>query len=217
MPIPPPHWVSFDANKTQGIDLLGLRAPVQAIGNNLLNGLTSVTPKLRYLSVLTWVVWRYAEGRLPDSRPAFMRFAAAQEAAIVMANLVHDRTTLALIGRRQSEVIRRFEPPHLSVRRPRLPFTGFQRNAACRWRWPLTRLSARRATDRNWQSGGSLNAFRAATSNSLAERCVSMSFPSARKASSSTRSFHPAQSTMLKIAASRLLRCCFGSAPKRGR
>jgi hypothetical protein len=98
MPIPPPDWVSFDANKTQGLDLLGLRAPVQAIGNNLLNGLTSVTPKLRYLSVLSWIVWRYAEGRLPDSWPAFMRFAAAQEAVIVMANLVHDRTTLALIG-----------------------------------------------------------------------------------------------------------------------
>ena len=59
MPIPPPDWITFDANKTRGLDLLGLRAPVQEIGNGLLNGLTSVTPKLRYLSVLSWIVWRY--------------------------------------------------------------------------------------------------------------------------------------------------------------
>jgi len=98
MQIPPPDWVSFDANKTQGLDLLGLRAPVQAKSNQLLNGLTSVTPKLRYLSVLTWVIWRYTECRLPDHRSDFIRFAAAQEAAIVMANLVHDRTTLGLVG-----------------------------------------------------------------------------------------------------------------------
>lgn len=49
MPAPTPDWVSFDASKTQGLDLLlGLRAPVQATGNELTNGLTSVTPKLRY-------------------------------------------------------------------------------------------------------------------------------------------------------------------------
>jgi hypothetical protein len=57
-PIPAPDWIIFDANKTQGLDLLGLRAPAQEIGNSLLNGLTSVTPKLRYLSVLSWIVWR---------------------------------------------------------------------------------------------------------------------------------------------------------------
>lgn len=102
MGVPPPEWVSYEGSKAQGLDLLGLRAPVQAIGNHLLNGLTSVTPKLRYLSVLSWVVWRYLEGRLPDRWSDFRAFAAAQEAAIVMANLLHDRThertSLRLIG-----------------------------------------------------------------------------------------------------------------------
>jgi hypothetical protein len=32
MPQPAPDWISFDADKTEGLDLLGLRAPVQAIG-----------------------------------------------------------------------------------------------------------------------------------------------------------------------------------------
>ncbi len=98
MPIPAPDWITFDAKKAQGLDLLGLRAPVQAIGNELLNGLTSVTPKLRYLSVLSWVIWRYAEARLPDDWTVFREFAAAQEAVIVMANVLRDRTTLNLVG-----------------------------------------------------------------------------------------------------------------------
>jgi len=98
MPPPVPEWITFDTPKTQGLDLLGLRAPVQAIGNELLNGLTSVTPKLRYLSVLCWVIWRYAEARLLDDWTAFREFAAAQEAVIVMANVLHDSTTLNLVG-----------------------------------------------------------------------------------------------------------------------
>jgi hypothetical protein len=85
MLIPAPDWITFDASKTQGLDLLGLRGPVQQIGNGLLNGLTSVTPKLRYLSVLSWIVWRYAEARLPDDDNAFTEFAAAQARAGVAA------------------------------------------------------------------------------------------------------------------------------------
>jgi hypothetical protein len=98
MPIPPPDWVAFDAHKTQGLDLLGLRAPVQQISNHLLNGLTSVTPKIRYLSVLSWIVWRYNEAKQPNDWGAFSQFAAAQEAVIVMANVLRDRSILQLVG-----------------------------------------------------------------------------------------------------------------------
>src|SRR5271156_4746077 len=77
---PVPDWVSFDAVKTTGLDLLGLRAPVQQISNELFNGVTTITPKLRYLSVISWVLWRYSQARLPDKKSSFMEFAAAQEA-----------------------------------------------------------------------------------------------------------------------------------------
>lgn len=53
MPQAAPDWVSFEADEIEGLDLLGLRAPVQAIGNELFNGVTTVTPKLRYLSFLS--------------------------------------------------------------------------------------------------------------------------------------------------------------------
>lgn len=94
-----PDWVDFDADKTTGLDLLGLRAPVQSIGNNLLNGLTSVTPKLRYLSVLTWISWKYAQLRMPDDWASFRSFAEQQEAMIVLANVTHDPAILRLVGK----------------------------------------------------------------------------------------------------------------------
>ncbi|XUJ32302.1 hypothetical protein ACQ5SK_27110 [Bradyrhizobium japonicum] len=66
MSVPIPDWVSFDAVQTAGLDLLGLRAPVQAIGNDLFDGVTTVTPKLRYMSLISWMIWRYAQARLPE-------------------------------------------------------------------------------------------------------------------------------------------------------
>ena len=40
-----PDWVSFEAEKTEGLDLLGLRAPVQRIGNDLFDGITTVSKR----------------------------------------------------------------------------------------------------------------------------------------------------------------------------
>ena len=56
---------------TEGLDLLGLRAPVQRIGNDLFDGITTVTPKVRYLSVLTWIIHRYSQERLPNGWSQF--------------------------------------------------------------------------------------------------------------------------------------------------
>ena len=36
----PPSWVEKEAQEITGLDLLGLRAPVNAIGNALLDGVT---------------------------------------------------------------------------------------------------------------------------------------------------------------------------------
>jgi hypothetical protein len=95
---PAPDWISFDADKTEGLDLLGLRAPVQQIGNQRFDGVTTVTPKLRYLSVLTWIIWRYSEARLPDAWQPFERFVEAQEAMIVLANRLKSRDIGNLVG-----------------------------------------------------------------------------------------------------------------------
>ncbi|HZT26569.1 MAG TPA: hypothetical protein VFA57_12770 [Pseudolabrys sp.] len=95
---PAPDWISFEADKTEGLDLLGLRAPVQQIGNQRFNGVTTVTPKLRYLSVLTWIIWRYSHARLPNAWRPFERFIEAQEALIVLANRLKSREIGNLVG-----------------------------------------------------------------------------------------------------------------------
>ena len=95
---PAPDWISFEADKTEGLDLLGLRAPVQQIGNQRFDGVTTVTPKLRYLSVLTWIIWRYSQARLPDAWRPFERFIEAQEAMIALANRLKSRDIGNLVG-----------------------------------------------------------------------------------------------------------------------
>lgn len=98
MNIPVPDWVSFEADKTGGLDLLGLRAPVEVLGNRLFDGVTTVTPRLRYMSLICWIIWRYAQAKLPDERSSFFDFAALQESAFVMANRSRSRLVTKLVG-----------------------------------------------------------------------------------------------------------------------
>lgn len=76
--IPAPSWVNTGAVIAEGLDLLGLRQPVQAIGGSLLDGITSVTSIIRYLSYSCWLLYRYAEAMLPDSYKEFSVFARNQ-------------------------------------------------------------------------------------------------------------------------------------------
>ena len=96
--IPAPSWVSTGAEIADGLDLLGLRQPVQAIGGNLLDGVTSVTPTIRYLSFSCWLLYRYAEARLPDTYKDFSAFAQRAEAALVMGNLLAHGRVGGLVG-----------------------------------------------------------------------------------------------------------------------
>jgi hypothetical protein len=103
MSVPAPDWVSsFEGDKSDGVDLLGLRAPVQALGNELFDGVTTVTPRLRYMSVISWAVWRYAQARLPEDRSSFFEFTAAQESAFVMANRSKNRSLIQLVGAKKA-------------------------------------------------------------------------------------------------------------------
>lgn len=96
--IPAPSWVNTGAVIAEGLDLLGLRQPVQAIGGSLLDGITSVTPTIRYLSYSCWLLYRYAEARLPDSYKEFSVFAQRAEAALVMGNLLANGWIGGLVG-----------------------------------------------------------------------------------------------------------------------
>lgn len=96
--IPAPTWINTGAKIADGLDLLGLRQPVQAIGGELLDGITSVTPTIRYLSFSCWLIHRYAEARLPDRWKDFLAFAHRAEAALVMGNLLANDWIGGLVG-----------------------------------------------------------------------------------------------------------------------
>lgn len=94
----PPDWISSGAVITGGLDLLGLRRPVQAIGLSLLDGVTTVTPSVRYLSFRAWLIHRYGQSARADSLQAFNDFAARVESALVFGNLIEDPSIGGLIG-----------------------------------------------------------------------------------------------------------------------
>lgn len=93
-----PSWITSGAYITGGLDLLGLRLPVQSIGGSLLDGITTVTPSVRYLSFRAWLIHRYGQTGQPDSLQSFTNFAARIESALVLANLAQDRSIGGLIG-----------------------------------------------------------------------------------------------------------------------
>lgn len=93
-----PAWVTSGAAPTQGVDILGLRAVVQGVGGELLDGITTVTPTVRYLGLRIWVARRYALARLPATDDAFNDFSGRVEAAVAIGNLLVNRSTPGLVG-----------------------------------------------------------------------------------------------------------------------
>lgn len=96
--IPPPGWVTSGAKLTRGLDIVGLRLPVQNIGSTLLDGITTVTPTVRYLGLRTWVARRYALAKLPNDATSFSAFAGRVEAAVAIGNLLVDSSMPGLVG-----------------------------------------------------------------------------------------------------------------------
>lgn len=95
-----PGWVEFAPNSVGGQDVLGLRLPVQAIGLSLLNAVTTISPKIRYLSFRTFIAdaYRTAPGPPPDSYSAFMSFAVSAEAAFALGNTLVNPEATNVVG-----------------------------------------------------------------------------------------------------------------------
>lgn len=96
--ISPPGWVDCEAKPNEGLDLLGLRNPVQRIGNAILNGITSITPNIRYLSLRSWIIWRFSQSGLPASWKSFQDFSNRVECAITLGNVLVGDTSTAIVG-----------------------------------------------------------------------------------------------------------------------
>ena len=84
----------------RGLDLTGLRLPVQSIGNDLLNGITTITPSVRYVSFYSWIVLSYLSARRPDNWDVFRSFAEPVETAIAIGNILKNRQVTGVVGAR---------------------------------------------------------------------------------------------------------------------
>jgi len=95
---PAPEWVELGAKPNRGLDLTGLRLPVQAIGNSLLDGITTITPSVRYVSFYSWIALSYLNSRGPDNWRSFRSFAEPTETAIAIGNILRNRQVTGVVG-----------------------------------------------------------------------------------------------------------------------
>lgn len=95
---PAPQQVVTPWSDSRGQDLLGLRAPAERIALGLMNGVTTISPLIRYLGFRSWVIRRYTDLRGPDDRNAFNAFAGKCEAALVLGHKFAGLPTLRMVG-----------------------------------------------------------------------------------------------------------------------
>lgn len=93
-----PELVVTSAIPSSGMDLLGLRSPAESVSYSMLDGITTVTPNVRYLTIRAWIIFRYAELRGLEDKKNFMAFANKIECMLVLGNLLNDPSTPYLIG-----------------------------------------------------------------------------------------------------------------------
>ena len=115
--MPDPEWVYSGANPVHGLDLLGLRLPVQVLGNALFDGVTTITPSVRYLSVLCWTIHVYGNARRPDSWEDFTEFAARVEAAVAVGNMLVEDTIVGIIGATEARKLAGAEDDPIALRK----------------------------------------------------------------------------------------------------
>lgn len=110
-----PAWIDSGSELTDGLDLLGLRLPVQTIGLSLLDGVTTVTPSIRYMAFRAWLIYKYGESHLPDSLQRFTDFSAYAESALVLANVSQKRSMNGLVGSDEAIVRLDGKASHVSL------------------------------------------------------------------------------------------------------
>ncbi len=101
--LPHPQWVDIGNPSERGLDLLGLRNPVQNIGNIFLDGITTITPAIRYVSFRAFAAYAYARAKLPDDWELFRDFAEKMEAAIAFGNILSDVQASGILGTNEAK------------------------------------------------------------------------------------------------------------------
>lgn len=112
-----PDWIENQAKPTDGIDILGLRFPVQAISGGLLNGITIASPRIRYLSIRSWIIKSFGESGLPNNDKSFSEFAGRLESALAIGLVLANRSQLYIPGSTRAGNIIDEETDSISIER----------------------------------------------------------------------------------------------------
>lgn len=86
--------------ETRGLDLLGLRAPAESVAVSLMNGVTTISPLVRYLGLRAWTIHRYAVLGGLNSSDDLRRFAGKVEAAVAYSNELREAPASGAVGGR---------------------------------------------------------------------------------------------------------------------
>jgi len=97
-----PEIIEAEFRLSDGNDLLGLRLPAEIISNGQLDGITTVTPTVRYFSIISWMIKRYFELKGQDNYACFYQFAKKIETAVVVGNILQNKQVQQLVGIREA-------------------------------------------------------------------------------------------------------------------
>ena len=92
-------WRPIENGYSSGLDFLGLAAPIERILDAETSGITNVTARARYFSIVPWYYWKYTqlggEGSAADQR----RFAIGFEMLLAYANIAWlEKTEVSMSG-----------------------------------------------------------------------------------------------------------------------
>ena len=93
-----PEWAIDDAKIFDGLDLLGLRNVAQTISNHCLNGITTISPQVRYLGIRSWFIHLYEKCGLADSYSPFLDFCSKIESAVAIGSILYKPNIVGVVG-----------------------------------------------------------------------------------------------------------------------
>ena len=93
-----PKWAIDETNTAGGLDLLGLRNVAQTISNHCLNGITTISPQVRYLGIRSWFIQIYEKCGLADSYSPFLDFTSKIESTVAIGTILYKPNIVGVVG-----------------------------------------------------------------------------------------------------------------------
>jgi hypothetical protein len=112
-----PKLVICEISQTRGLDLLGLRISAENRALKMLDGVTTITPLVRYLGLRCWLIKQYSKVGGMKNWDDFIAFACKIESAIILGNCLTDENISGRVGSTKAKEIIQIEKGSLPLTR----------------------------------------------------------------------------------------------------